>query len=200
MLMESIIKTSPRSKIFVCVSTIAILSIVMFDWVVSPQISYLKAAERYSWMFDNASQRSSTIIENLEVKSKELEELRAEVDLIQNSFFSEEKAKEFFSDLEPICLLSNCNIESLTFPPPENIASEENELYTTSITLKRAKVSFTGSYENIIKFHKKLSGYSQQVSVERLTIQSSQYFDKRLNADMTLKIYQVNDKEIISNE
>jgi len=200
MLMESITKTSPKSKIVVCVSMISILAIVMFDWVVSPQISYLKAAERYDWMVDKASRRSSSIIENLEVKSKELEELKAEVEQIQNGFFSEKKAKEFFSDLEPICLLSDCNIESLTFMPPERVASEKNELYTTSITLKRAKVSFAGGYENIIKFHKKLSEYSQQVSVETLTIQSSQYFDKLLNADMTLKIYQVNDKEMISNE
>jgi len=200
MLMESITKTSPKSKIVVCVSMISILAIVMFDWVVSPQISYLKAAERYDWMVDKASRRSSSIIENLEVKSKELEELKAEVEQIQNGFFSEKKAKEFFSDLEPICLLSDSNIESLTFMPPETVASQKNELYTTSITLKRAKVSFAGGYENIIKFHKKLSEYSQQVSVETLTIQSSQYFDKLLNADMTLKIYQVNDKEMISNE
>jgi Tfp pilus assembly protein PilO len=200
MLMESIIKTSPRSKIFVCVSMIVFLFIAMFDWVVSPQISYLKASERYSWMVDNASQKSSLIVENIEVKTEELEKLRVEVDQIQNSFFTEKKAKEFFSDLEPICLMSDCNIESLTFMPPENIASEENELYTSSITLKRATVSFTGNYENIIKFHKKLSEYSQQISVEKLTIQSNQYFGELLNADMTLKIYQVNDKEIISDE
>ena len=200
MLMESIIKTSPRSKIFVCVSMIVILFIAMFDWIVAPQISYLKAAERYSWMVDNASQRSSSIIANIEEKSKELEELRAEVDQIQNSFFTEEKASEFFSDLEPICLLSDCIIESLTFMPPEKVATEENELYTTSITLKRAKVSFAGNYENIIKFHKKLSEYSQQVSVEKLTIESNQYSDELLSVVITLKIYQVNDKEIISDE
>jgi len=200
MLMESIIKTSPRSKIFVCVSMIMFLLIAMFDWIVSPQISYLKASERYSQMIDSASQRSSSIVENIEVKNEEFEKLRAEVDQIQNSFFTEEKAKEFFSDLEPICLLSDCNIESLTFMPPEKIASEKNELYTTSITLKRAEVSFTGNYENIIKFYKKLSEYSQQVSIEKLTIQSNQQFEELLNADMTLKIYQVNDKEIISDE
>jgi len=179
---------------------IVIVFIAMFDWILSPQISYLKAAERYSWMIDNASQRSGYIIENIEVKNAELEKLKAEVRQIQDNFFTGEKAKEFFSDLEPICLLSDCNIESLTFMPPENIATEENELYTTSITLKRAIVSFTGSYENIIKFHKKLSEYSQQVSIEKLTIESNPYFDKLLNVVMTLKIYQVNDKEINSDE
>ncbi|MBN1457795.1 MAG: type 4a pilus biogenesis protein PilO, partial [Sedimentisphaerales bacterium] len=176
------------------------LLIAMFDWVVSPQICYLQAAERYSWMVDNASQRSSSIVENMNAKNAELEKLKEEVEQIQNSFFTEEKANEFFSDLEPICLLSDCNIESLTFMPPENIATEENELYTTSITLKRAIVSFSGSYENIIKFHKKLSEYSQQISIEKLSIQSIPYSDKFLSVVMTLKIYQVNDKEINSDE
>ena len=45
MLMDKFIKSSPSSKIFVSVSTIAIVTLTTYGWIVSPQISYLHAAQ-----------------------------------------------------------------------------------------------------------------------------------------------------------
>ncbi len=200
MLMEKVIKASPSIKIFVCVSTIVIVAFATYSWIVSPHISYLKAAERYERMTGSAGQKGTTIKNNIDTKQQELDGLKAEIDQIQNSFFTEEKAREFFSDLEPILVQSDCNIDTLTFLPPESIASQADSEQTSSVILKRAEVGFTGEYENIIKFLKKLSSYSQRVSIENLLIQSSHFGQQRLTCYMTVTIYLIEDREKVKNE
>lgn len=198
--MEKVVKTSPGIKLFVCVSMIVIVSFATYNWIVSPQISYLKAAERYEWMTGNAGQKGTIIEKGVESKQQELGVLKAEIDQIQDSFFTEEKAREFFSDLEPISLQSNCGIDTLTFLPPETIGSETDSEHTTSIILKCAEISLTGQYENIIKFLKKLSSYSQRVSIGDLLIQSDHFGQQELTCYMTVTIYLIEDKEKANNE
>ncbi len=200
MLMEKIIKASPSVKIFVCVSTIVIVAFATYSWIVSPHISYLKAAERYERMTGTAGQKRINIKNNLDTRQQELNELKAEIDQIQGSFFTEEKAREFFSDLEPILVQSDCNIDTLAFLTPERIASQADGEHTSSVILNRAEVSFTGEYENIIKFLKKLSSYSRRVSIGNLLIQSDHFGQQRLTCYMTVTIYLIEDKENVKNE
>ena len=200
MLMEKVIKANPGIKMFVCVSTIVIVAFATYNWIVSPHISYLKAAERYERMTGSAGQKGTTIKNNIDTKQQELDGLKAEIDQIQNSFFTEEKAREFFSDLEPILVQSDCNIDTLTFLPPESIASQADSEQTSSVILKRAEVEFTGEYENIIKFLKKLSSYSQRISIENLLIQSGRFGQQRLTCYMTVTIYLVEDREKVNDE
>ena len=200
MLMEKVIKASPSIKLFVCVSTIAIVAFGTFNWIVSPHISYLKAAERYERMTGSAGQKGTTIKNNIGSKQKQLVELKAEIEQIQSSFFTEEKAREFFSDLEPISVQSDCNIDTLTFLPAESIASQADKGHTSSVILKRAEVGLSGEYENIIKFLKKLLSYSQRVSIGNLLIQSDHFERQRLTCYMTVTIYLTEDKERVNNE
>jgi Tfp pilus assembly protein PilO len=200
LLMEKIVKSSPGIKLFVCVSTVAIIAFGTYSWIVSPQISYLKAAESYEWMTGNAGQKGTTIEKGIGSKQQEIAALAEEIDQIQDSFFTEEKAREFFSDLEPISLQSNCNIDTLAFLPAETIGSETDNEHTTSIILKRAEISLIGQYENIIKFLKKLSSYSQRVSIGNLQIQSDHFGQQELSCYMTVTIYLIEDKEKVKNE
>ena len=68
--MEKDIKASPSIKLFVCVSMIVIVSFATYNWIVSPQISYHKAAERYEWMTGSAGQKSTIIEKGIGSKQK----------------------------------------------------------------------------------------------------------------------------------
>lgn len=200
MVMEKVVKASPSVKLFVCVSVVAIVAFATYNWIVSPQISHLKAAERYETMAGNAGQRGTTIKKGIDAKQQELTGLEVEIDQIQNSFFTEEKAREFFSDLEPLSLQSDCNIDTLSFLPAESIRSKEVSEYTSDIIVKRAEINLRGNYENIITFLKKLSHYSQRVSIGDMLIQSEHFGHQELACQMTVTIYLIEDKEKDNHE
>jgi hypothetical protein len=200
MLMDKLIKSSPSSKIFVSVSTIAIVTLVTYSWVVSPQISYLHAAQQYKVIAHSTAQKATGIEDHVRKRKAELAGLHRQIDEIRDSFFTPDKAKEFFSDLELIALQFGCNISSLTFRSAGTVAAYGDQEYFPSVVLKRAEITLAGQYDGIIKFLEKLSGYQERISVGSLLIKVSPNNIEELICSMTITIYLIEDKETISNE
>lgn len=202
MLMDKLIKSSPSSKIFVSVSTIAIVTLATYSWVVSPQISYLHAAQQYKVIAHSTAQKATSIEDHVRKRKAELAGLHQEIDEIRDSFFTSDKAKEFFSDLELIALQCGCNISSLTFRSAGAVAAYGGggREYFPSVALKRAEIILTGQYDGIIKFLEKLSAYQERISVGSLLIKVSPNNIEELICSMTITIYLIEDKETISNE
>ena len=200
MLTDKLIKSSPSSKIFVSVSTIAIVTLATYSWVVSPQVSYLHAAQQYKVIAHSTAQKATSIEDHVRKRKAELAGLHRQIDEIRDSFFTPDKAKEFFSDLELIALQCGCNISSLTFRSAGAVAAYGDREYFPSVVLKRAEITFAGQYDGIIKFLEKLSAYQERISVGSLLIKVSPNNIEELICSMTITIYLIEDKETISNE
>ena len=196
MLMDKVGKTSPNTKIFISVSTIALIAMAMYNWAVSPQTSYLKAAQLHETMMSNAGKKTVVIKNGIDVKKKELERLHEEIVATKDSFFTVKTSREFFSDIDPIASQSGCMIESLTFPPTSSVTSDKDTEMDSGITEKRATLEFAGQYESIIKFLRRLSDYSQHIMIDGLVIESLRSGEKRLLCRMTITIYLIEEKEI----
>jgi Tfp pilus assembly protein PilO len=200
MLTDKLIKSSPSSKIFISVSTIAIVTLATYSWVVSPQIGYLHAAQQYKVIARSTAQKAKSIEGHIQKRKAELAGLHQEIDGIRGSFFTPAKAKGFFSDLDLTALQYDCNIGSLTFRSAGTVAAYEGREYFPSVTLKRAEITLTGQYDGIIKFLEKLSSYQERISVGSLLIKVSPNNAEELICSMTVTIYLIEDKETISNE
>jgi Tfp pilus assembly protein PilO len=196
MLIEKTLKSSPATKVIVAVSIIAIVAFVTYNWVVSPQITYLQAAKKYKMIVGSAGEKTTVINNNIMEKQKELDTLRQDVAKLQNSFFSAEKAREFFSDLEPIAVQHKCNVESLTFLPPESKETED----TVNVTLNHANIVLTGQYKDIMEFIVKIRDYPQRIVIGNLLIESSRFATGELNCQINITIYTIEDKESITHE
>lgn len=199
MLMDKIGKINTNTKIFASVSTIILVAIAMYNWAVSPQTSYLQAAQRYETMMSNAGEKTVVIKNGIDDKKKELEKLHEDIAATKDSFFTPKTSREFFSDIAPISSQSGCMIESLTFPPTSSIALNKDEEMDSGITEKKAALVFAGQYESIIKFLRKLSGYSQYIMIDNLVIESVRSGEKRLICHMTITIYLIEEKEIVTD-
>ena len=200
MLTEKFIKSSPASKVLFSVSTIIIVTVAAYNWVVSPQTSHLHAAQRHEVMLNSAEKKTEIIKQRLTVKETELLDLRDNIAQIKDSFFTPKTAREFFIDLEPISFQCGCNIDSLTFLPTESVESNQEENNPSSVRLERAQLSLTGHYDNIIEYFKKLSSYSERIAINDLFIESIDARTKDLVCAMTITIYLIEDKENISDE
>ena len=203
MLMDKVGKINTNTKIFASVSTVMLVAIAMYNWAVSPQTSYLQAAQRYETMMSNAGEKTTVIKNGIDEKKKELERIYEEIAATKDSFFTLKTSREFFSDIEPISNQSGCMIESLTFASSSSVVLEKNEdedkETDSGITAKSAAIVFTGRYESIIKFLRKLSGYSQHIMIDNLVIESLRSGEKRLVCHMTMTIYLIEEKEIVTD-
>jgi len=199
MLMDKLGKTSPNTKIFISVSTIAIVAIAMYNWAISPQTSYLKAAQLYETMMSNASKKTVIIKNGIHAKKKELERLHQEIMATKDSFFNVKTSREFFSDIDPIASQSGCMIASLTFMSSSSVSAGEEKKVDSGITEKTAGLEFTGNYESIIKFLRRLSNYSQHIMIDNLVIESLGFGRKQLVCHMTITIYLIEEKELITD-
>ena len=200
MLTDKFIKSGPGSKMFVSVSTIAIVTLATYSWIVSPQISYLHAARQQKVMNRNAEQKTLGLRNQAHKREAELTDLRNQIDAIRDSFFTPSEAHEFFSDLDTVAIQCGCNISSLTFMSAKTAAPEAGHEYFSSVALKRAEITLTGQYDGILAFLTKLGRYRQRISVGNLLIKPNPSNIEELICSMTTTIYIIENKEAISNE
>jgi Tfp pilus assembly protein PilO len=199
MLTDKIVKCSSTSKIVVSVSFVAIVTLATYNWIVSPQTGYLHAARQYEMIVGNAGKKTTFIKDQISTKEVEIEELQREIAEIQNSFFSSQKATEFFMDIEPLSLQCNCNVDSLTFMADETHHGTDEDK-SSPVILRHAAVDITGTYEDLMKFLGRLGNYPQRIAISDLRIESGPRDSDKLTCGMTITIYIVEDKEIITDE
>ena len=190
-----ITKLNPRSKLAALLSVIIFVGFMAYNWIVSPQATYLRAARLYENMVGDAGKMTTVIKGQIEVKSKEVSQLKDEVAQAQGRFFTAKQADELFLDLEPIARQSNCILEELTFLPQDAISYENDEGEASDIAVKRAMISYTTTYGDVIKFLTKLDSYTQIIAISDLTVELDGMIDGRLHCQMTITIYLVEDTE-----
>ena len=196
MLNSNIVKSGPTTKVIVAVSFVSIVALAAYNWVISPQIAYLNAAEQYKSIVGGAGAKSTIIQKNVERKLAEVEKLQQDISRLENSFFTFEKAREFFSDIEPVAVQYNCTVESSDFMP--SVSKKNDGL--SDVTLNRAKVMLSGNYKNIMKFLEKIRDYPQRIVISNLLIERSDKVNNDLNCQVNITIYVIEDKEAITYE
>jgi len=200
MLKDKFTKSSPSSKIFISVSAIAIVTLITYGWIVTPQISHLHAAQQKKVMIRNAEQKNVTLKKQVQKQEAELTELHSQVDAIRDSFFTKTEAHEFFSDLDTTALQCGCNISSLTFMSEKAVAPETEHKYFSSVILKRAEITFAGQYDGILTLLTKLAQSRHRISIGSLLIKPNSANIDDLICSMTITIYIIENKENIENE
>ena len=196
MLNNNIIRSGPTTRVIIAVSFISIVALAAYNWVISPQITYLHAAEQYRSIITGGGVRSTIILKNIEKKLVELEKLQQDVSGLENSFFTFEEAREFFSDIEPVAVQHNCTIKSSDFMP--SVSKKSGDV--SDVTLSQAKIILSGNYKNIMKFLEKIRDYPQRIVVSNLLIERSNKINNDLNCQVSITVYVIEDKETMTHE
>jgi Tfp pilus assembly protein PilO len=198
MLKDKLIKSSQSSKIIVSVTIVAIVSVAAYNWAVSPLTTYLNAAQLHETVMGNAQERAEEVKIQIHTKQAELEKMEKEISDVQSGFFTVTRAKEFFLDLEPISAETGCDVELFEFVSENNGRRSKDKVDNGhGITAKSAEISFTGGYENIINFLKRLGSCPERFSINQIVMEpvgDNQF--TQLKCRMMVTIYMIQDKEI----
>lgn len=194
------IKLNPTSKLVISLSSVIIVGIAAYNWTVTPQTSYLRAAHLYDVMIGDAGNMTNDIKSQMGPKNQQVRTLQDELELIQAKFFTPKQANELFLDLEPIAMQYNCTIDKLTFISSEPVSYNGAENGSGDIISKKLSISYTGEYKDIITFLKRLDSYTQRIVISDIHIESDEMVADGLFCQMIITIYMVEDKELESDE
>ena len=200
MLKDKLIKSSQSSKIIISITIVAIVSVAAYNWIVWPLTTYLHASQLHETVMEGAQQRATRIESQLNIKQEELEKAENEMFDTQSRFFTTTRAKEFFLDLEPISVETGCDVQSFEFVK-NNSKRKTNADNDYGVIAKSAEISFTGGYDNIIKFLKKLGSCPERFSINQINIEPADNNQSAgLMCQMTVTVYTLQEKEITVDE
>jgi predicted DNA binding protein len=100
MLSQNPLKSIRSSRNAVYAALVIIEAITLYNWIVIPHLSQLRAAQRYEIVIDELAKKNRIISNNATAKKKELEELQEKFNDVRIKLFEPVKAKEFFSDMQ----------------------------------------------------------------------------------------------------
>ena len=171
------LKTSSNTKLFASVAMVIIVSIAIYNWAISPQTAYIKAAQQYEKITKKTENKTMTLKKLTERKQQELEQLKIELAKAEKPFFDGSTALEFLSNIETLAAEAGCAVDSLNYMAPKIIEFKDDESSGLTVLVRRAEISLKGRYDNITEFIKQIGGNQKKVFISDL--------DMAINSDYT---------------
>ena len=195
MFVKGLSKLTPSSRNALSASLILIAVIAMYNWMVAPRASYLSAAERYGSTMENVIGKNRVVETRVRIMKKKLKELQEQAAQLQNTLFTPDKAKEFFSDLQAIAEETGCSVYSVNLVDSKQNAQPRLPGDTAGIVIKSAVLSVVGSYKNITQLIRRLQSRTEKVWIDTINLRTVNYNSDQPRCDITITICTVADKE-----
>ncbi|MFZ0034621.1 MAG: hypothetical protein WAK60_06505 [Sedimentisphaerales bacterium] len=186
------------NAVFIALVLIGIFAI--YNWIVVPHENNLMAAQRYRSVTDVLAKKNEIISGEMIVKKKNLEKLQNELDQLHTGLFDPVGVKKFFSDIDFMAESTNCTIRSLNISQAESALKADQSKARSDITANRAALSVVGNYGNIVALIGKLQDRPQQVRIDSLSIKLIGGNSNQLGCDMTIMVYEIQNKEEYTND
>ena len=199
MLIDAFAKSSRTSRIGFSAAIIGIMTIAVYNWLVSPHAQLLQAAQQYEIVMGDKARKNKILKSNEKASRQEVEKLRAELAGARAGLFTPVEVNRFFSDIEIICYEANCIARSMTFlgnVDKLSVSIGDNKV----VVANSAAVGFAGSYGDIINFLAKLTNRTQKVLIRSLKILSSDDETNLLECELMITVCIVHDEEAFTNE
>lgn len=198
MLINLLAKLSRTSKNAFSASLIIITVLVIYNWIVTPRVTYLLAAQQYESVMDSVVKKNKAISSRIEVKRKKFQELREQSSQLHSTLFSPNKAREFFSDLQAISEETGCIVHSVNLVTNKQSPKKDGQLRDSlGLETKNAVLSVVGVYKNIIRLIERLQSRTQKVWIDSINLCALRHDSDQLRCDITITICIIMDEEEI---
>ncbi|MHC4617324.1 MAG: hypothetical protein ACYTEQ_06180 [Planctomycetota bacterium] len=195
MLINKLARLNCSSRNAASLALMLIAALAMYNWMVAPYAAYLLAARRYESVVNQAIQKKEAVSKTVETKRKKLEQLYEQSSLLQSIFFTDDKSREFFSDLQVISEQSGLvvNAVNLIQRPLDHKSGHPQKV--PGAAAKSAVLSVVGGYDNVIRLLQRLQARTEKVWIDSVKMQTLDYRSAFPRCDITITIYTIQNKE-----
>jgi Tfp pilus assembly protein PilO len=209
MLLDNLAKLNRPSRNALSAALVIIAAIAVYNWMVAPHTNYLFAAQQYESVIGNVAKKNKILSNTVKVKEKKLEDLREQFAQLRHTLFTLDETKELFGDLRVICEEVGCTVNSLDFVTNESgsrrrpvplraVAGQiEGDSY---IAANNVMLSVIGVYGDIIELMEIMQKRTQGVWIDSIEMTALDGDSAKLNCDIAITIYTIQDKDTTVNE
>lgn len=199
-LTETIMKSSQVSRIIISASVVAAVGFLTYGWAVSPQASYLHAAQRFETVSLDIDKKMRIMGNSVRIGQIKLKKLQAQIKATGNCFFSTAQATEFFAGIEKTATDAGCNLDSMVFANEITTMLDKNNPQSPKVTERKASVKVTGTYGAIVGLTSALKDYPLTVYISELQIRTTGQATDNLSCSMNIKVYLTEEKELLLDD
>jgi hypothetical protein len=192
MLIDNFVNLNRSTKTTVYTALIIIAAIAMYDWIVAPHVTCLSASQQYESVVNCAVEKNKAVANEVETKTKKLEELYQQLAESKSTLFTPDRAEAFFSDLQTIAEGTGCTVNVLKLAG--NKPSSRKPEDTSGITANSATLTVSGRYNSIFALVEKLQNQAKKVWLDSFEMKVADFSSGRLECSMTITIYTIQDK------
>lgn len=190
------LNNSTRNTIFGALIIIA--AIAMYNWIVTPHVNYLYAAQEYESVVNKAEEKNKTFVREIKSKTKKLEKLYGQLAEVRCVLSSPDEAKAFFSNLQVLSEEAGCTVVSLNLVAREpSVAKRRKHSDVSGIAANSAMLVVSGRYEDIIRLVEKLQNRTKRIWMDSFRIEAMGAESDLLKCEMTIIVYTVEEEPVL---
>jgi Tfp pilus assembly protein PilO len=176
---------------------VLIALVALYNWFAVPHLRYLMAAQRYENTADEIEKISKITNAGIQIGQKKLDEISGQFRQKKQEFFGIEDAKSLLESIQSKAEKNSLFVDSLKFQPPRQITADDGN----SIDIRRFQVNLTisGQYQNIVKFLDSLQNRKEKVWIDMINLRLKDQTTGSLVCDLSVSIYTLKIKEIVSD-
>lgn len=164
MMIDDLAKINPLSRRTLLSVLVVIAGVAAYNWMVSPHTTSLLATMNYESTLTDITNEKERLVAAIATQQKNLESVKGQFDHLQDSLFTSEGAKKFFSDLQAVAREEGCTLYSLDFQAGDRKSKRANGL--ADKLAQTAALGVIGEYGQIVTLLERLQKRSQKVWIE----------------------------------
>lgn len=177
------------------IALIVIGAAAMYNWVLSPQVGYLRAVQRYQPVVDEMAEETGRIGGMLNAKRQQLRALQQELSGIRDSLFTREEAKIFLGSLQSFVEQTGCKVAVMDFASDSRTEQPPGSGEAGPVATSRVNLSIVGQYDQIVMLLDRLQNNRRKVWVDSCALTLSDLRSGRLECKLVLITHALSDRE-----
>ena len=200
MRMDDLAKWGNSSKQALFAASFVIVGVALYNWIVAPHVTYLRAVQKYEPVVERVAQEKASLKDLLVTRKRVLEDLESQFGQIRPFLYTYEQARQLLGDLEAMAAEQRCTMTTvdLSSNRPTRIVGDEQESFLVEEV--ETSVTITGDYDGIMAFVGRLQSQQHKIWVRALSMELAGQDAERLRCRIDISIYVIKEKEAASHD
>lgn len=197
---DRVILTEGSKRNALSIALVVVGAAAMYNWILSPQVGYLLAVQRYQPVADEIAARTGRIGGALDEKRRQWRTLQQELAETRDRFFTREEARVFLGNLQSFVERTGCTVAAADSTSDDRTVQPRGSEGPAPVAASQVDLTVVGQYDQIIMLLERLQSNRKRIWVDSCALKLSDVRSGRLECKLILILHALSDKEGHVNE
>lgn len=189
-----ILMKGPRRNA-VSIALVLIGAAAMYNWILSPQVGYLRAVQRYQPVVGEMAEETERIGKTLDEKRRKLWTLQDELAQTRNSLFTPAEAKSFLGSVESFVGQTGCKPITADFSSAGQGRPAREAKESAPVAVSHVDLTVAGQYDQVVTLLERLQTHPKRIWIDSCGLKLADMRSGRLECKLALTLYALCEEE-----